>query len=62
LPNFRNEGEFLVEPDAILQRRLVNKGSKVALQWLIQWSNLPIDEATWEYAYEIKRKWPEFDP
>lgn len=52
LPMTGEEGQFLVQPVAILQRQLVKKGNVAAMKVLIQWSNLPPKDATWEdYSY-----------
>jgi hypothetical protein len=44
-----------LEPEEILDRRLVKKGNKSYLQVLIKWSTLKADMATWE-AYDVVRQ------
>lgn len=44
-----------VEPETILDRRLVKKGNAAYLQVLIQWTSLPSTMATWE-DYEVLHK------
>uniref|UniRef100_M1AIM5 Retrotransposon protein n=1 Tax=Solanum tuberosum TaxID=4113 RepID=M1AIM5_SOLTU len=46
LPMTNVEGQFLVKPVAILQRQLVQRENSVAIKLLIQWSNLPPEDAT----------------
>ncbi|WMV42463.1 hypothetical protein MTR67_035848 [Solanum verrucosum] len=41
------DGQPLVYPTTILDRRMVKRGNKPAVQVLVQWINLP-EEATWE--------------
>ena len=43
-----------VQPEAILDRRLVKKGNSALLQVLIKWSSLSADMATWE-DYDVLR-------
>lgn len=46
----------------IVDRRLVKKKNKPVVQWLVQWSNHPEEEATWEEADFIVLQFPEFKP
>lgn len=51
----------MVKPMAILQRQLIKKGNAASVKVLVQWSNLPLEDATWEdYAF-LKSKFPGFD-
>lgn len=47
-----------LEPEAILQRRLVKKGNHVVPQVLVKWSQLPESAATWEDFYVVKKRFP----
>ena len=59
LPDTLTHGiEF--EPLAILERRMVKRGSQAAAQLLIHWRNLSSAKATWEFALEIRRQFPTF--
>ncbi|XP_024965862.1 uncharacterized protein LOC112506067 [Cynara cardunculus var. scolymus] len=42
-------------PIAILAERMVGSHNDSVLQWLIQWKDRSMDEATWEDASVIKR-------
>lgn len=61
LPMTSEEGQLLVKPVAILQRQLVPKWNVVAIKVLIQWSNLPPEDAIWEDYDFIKSKFSEFN-
>lgn len=47
LPSTGSDGQFLVQPVAILQRQTVKNNNTVVIQVLVQWSNLPPEDATW---------------
>jgi hypothetical protein len=48
-----------VVPIAVLDRRLVRKGSQAVPQVLIQWSDIPKEAATWEDYYVVKNRFPD---
>ncbi|XP_070009639.1 uncharacterized protein LOC142164663 [Nicotiana tabacum] len=51
-PICTDDGQFLTEPVAILDRRIVKKGNKASTQVLVQWEILSKDEATWaDYTF-----------
>lgn len=50
-PNF----DIMVQPSAILERRLVHKGGAAAVQLKIAWTGLSASEATWE-DYDVMRQ------
>lgn len=52
---------FEREPEAVLERRMVKRQDKAVTQVLIKWVNEPMEEATWEYLFDIKKKYPEFE-
>ncbi|MCI48682.1 hypothetical protein A2U01_0069925, partial [Trifolium medium] len=49
-------------PIAILDRKMVKRGHKAATKVLIQWKDLPLDKATWEFYYDFLKKYPDFHP
>ena len=49
-----------VEHVAVLARKLGKKGSHAVVYLLIQWSNRPKEEATWELYSDIAAKFPKF--
>ena len=62
LPLSNSHGQFLVEPTAVLDRRLVKKGGKAVVQVKIQWMNMSAKEATWEDYDQMLQQFPNFDP
>ena len=62
LPLSNAQGQFLVEPVAILDRRLVKQGNKSAVHVKIQWMNIGPEEATWEDYDRMQQQFPNFDP
>jgi len=47
-----------VEPESVLDRRLVKKGNAAIPQVLIKWSHIPDTSATWEDYYVLKEHFP----
>ncbi|KAL6176639.1 hypothetical protein ACLB2K_053272 [Fragaria x ananassa] len=45
----------------VLETRLVKRHGNAAAQWLILWDETSSEEVTWEYADDVKRRFPEFD-
>jgi len=62
LPLVDEHGNIKVAPHQILQRRMIPRNNEPVVQWLIQWTNLPASEATWEDADFIRRIFPSFHP
>ncbi|KAG8372925.1 hypothetical protein BUALT_Bualt12G0117700 [Buddleja alternifolia] len=52
----------VLEPEKILDRRVVNRNNRSATQWLIKWFNAPIEESTWEFLHDLRIKFPHFNP
>lgn len=50
------------EPERILERKMVNRQGRAVTMVLIKWTNQSVEEATWEYLFEIQRKFPAFEP
>jgi hypothetical protein len=47
-----------VQPEAILERRLVKKGGQAVPQVRVKWTSLPAACATWEDYCVIKQRFP----
>jgi hypothetical protein len=66
LPLVAPSGKLKLTPVAVLERRQVPRSTgeyDVAVpQWLVQWQDMPAEEATWEDAEFIQRTFPEFKP
>ena len=60
LPACDDNGVLLVEPKAILERRLAKKGNAATVFGLVQWSNGSKEDASWEPLEEIQKKFPNF--
>lgn len=43
-----------MEPDAILDTRWLKKGGKFLEECLVQWKDLPMEDATWESAEDLQ--------
>lgn len=62
LPATDEEGNCLIAPYAVLDRRLVHRREIDVSQILVQWVNSDSTTATWEDLQFISRKFPSFDP
>lgn len=62
LPGVNDEGELKMEPQAVLDRKLVKRNNGPATMVLVQWKNGEETEATWEYWEDMIRKFPSFNP
>ncbi|GAU37779.1 hypothetical protein TSUD_158600 [Trifolium subterraneum] len=49
-------------PLAILDRKMVKRGRIATTKVLVQWNDLPTDKATWEFYYDLLKKFPDFHP
>ncbi|KAK9671760.1 hypothetical protein RND81_12G053000 [Saponaria officinalis] len=54
------EATTIIEPQAILQRRVVKSQNMAKVQYLVQWNGFPASEASWEYADDFESKFPSF--
>ena len=48
------EGEVLVEPDCILERREITLRNHAIVQVKVQWKHLSPEEATWELESKMR--------
>ena len=64
LPLLHDQGNILVAPEAILERKLIPRVqgdiSIPVVRWKIKWVNLPVEAATWEDASFIQKVFPSF--
>ncbi|GJV78313.1 retrotransposable element Tf2 [Tanacetum coccineum] len=60
LPQCDLNGSLVCIPVKVLERRLVKVNNKMVVYVLVQWSNGGIDDATWEIATDLEKKFPEF--
>ncbi|XP_070017584.1 uncharacterized protein [Nicotiana sylvestris] len=61
LPLTSEDGKFLVKPVAIPQRQLIKRDNSTVVRVLVQWSNPPPKDATWEDYHYINARFLEFD-
>lgn len=59
LPVVDEEDQVIVQPEAILQHRVIIRNGQPVPQVLIRWLNLEPTEATWEDEAFIKVQFPE---
>ena len=52
------EGEVLVEPDCILERREITLWNRTIGQLKVQWKHLSPKEATWELESKMRESYP----
>ena len=60
LPATGADGQFLVKPVAVLQKQMVKHNNRAKVKVLIQWSNLPPEDATWEDYELMQAQFPDF--
>lgn len=53
---------LIKEPELILARKMVKRQGRAVTKVLIKWRNQPEDEATWEFLFELERRFPAFKP
>nr|GEV06803.1 hypothetical protein [Tanacetum cinerariifolium] len=61
LPQLREDGLLENKPMAILERRLRKVNNKPVMFVLIQWTNKPVEEASWEIYDDLITRFPGFD-
>ena len=49
-----------LEPNSIMQRRIIMRNLNELIQWLIQWKGMTPENASWEDAYFIQKQFPSF--
>ena len=59
LPMSHNQAKDF-KPLAILERKLVKRGNCADVQLLIHWKDMSLVDATWEFASDIRRRYPSF--
>ncbi|KAL0324678.1 UNVERIFIED_CONTAM: putative mitochondrial protein [Sesamum calycinum] len=53
---------LVLEPEAILDRRIIPFHNRPLMQILVKWFNTPTGDNTWENYYEFMQKFPNFGP
>ena len=52
--------EQILQPRAIVGRRIVKSQNAARVQYLVQWEDVSDDDSTWEFANEFEQKYPNF--
>ncbi|KAL5725332.1 hypothetical protein ACHQM5_008487 [Ranunculus cassubicifolius] len=60
LPAINTQGQFVVTPHAILDRRTIRRKQLAVPQVLVQWSPEHTEDATWEDVATVNSKFPSF--
>jgi hypothetical protein len=50
------------EPEAILDGITVKRKGIAATKVLVKWKHHLLEDATWEFYYDLKQKFPPFNP
>lgn len=53
---------LIKEPMRILERKMVQRQNKAVTKVLVQWANQGEEEATWEFLFDLQKKFPTFEP
>jgi len=61
VPDIDELGLLAAEPVAVLARKLGKRGNHAVVYLLIQWSNRPKEEATWDLYSDIEVRFPSFN-
>ena len=48
-------------PEKVVERKMVNRQGKAVTKVLVKWSNEPLEEATWEFLFDLQKTFPEFE-
>ncbi|KAL8153072.1 hypothetical protein V2J09_010832 [Rumex salicifolius] len=62
LPQFLLDVGTAKEPEAILERKMVNRQNRAATKVLVHWKGETPDMATWEFYADFIAKYPAFHP
>jgi hypothetical protein len=60
LPLVTTDGYIKTDPVQVLDTRALPRNDGIVTQWKVQWSNLSVDQATWEDKLFIKARFPKF--
>ena len=57
------EGDPLIkEPEAILDRMPIKRRGRVVTKVLVKWKHSLPEDATWEFFFDLKQRYPHFQP
>ena len=61
LQRFNEDGDLMIRPMAILDRRVKKKRNKAITEVLVQWEQTNPEDATWKELHEVQRQYPDFE-
>lgn len=50
------------QPEKVLERKMVQRQGRAVTKVLIKWIGLGEEEATWEFLFDLQKKFPDFEP
>ncbi|CAL0310857.1 unnamed protein product [Lupinus luteus] len=62
LPSLGNAENFTKEPELILDRMTVKRRGRAVTKVLVKWKHHLVEDATWEFFYDLCHKFPSFHP
>ncbi|GKA53359.1 putative nucleotidyltransferase, ribonuclease H [Tanacetum coccineum] len=61
LPPVYEAGEFKLQPLKILDKRMVKRKNRLISEVLVQWTNVDVEDSTWEEFFDLQQRFLEFD-
>ncbi|XP_039052581.1 uncharacterized protein LOC120194313 [Hibiscus syriacus] len=61
-PETSSDGQLKIYPTVVLNSREITRQNQRVRQFLMQWTNMGTDDATWEDYTVLKNQFPDFDP
>ena len=62
LPDFYAASSSLKEQEAILDRMMVRRRGQAVTKVLVKWKHHLPEDSTWEFYYDLKKRFPSFHP
>lgn len=53
---------LIKEAEEVLDRKMVKRQGKAVTKVLVKWSNETAEEATWEFLFDLQKKFPDWEP
>jgi hypothetical protein len=55
LPELDEEGKLIFEPEKVIDQHSLFLWNRTTMECLIEWKNMPLEEATWENEQFMKK-------
>ena len=62
LPSLVEGDPLIKEPEAILDRMTVKRRGRAVTKVLVKWKHSLPEDATWEFFFDLKQRYPHFQP